>query len=119
MGFSTRYRGNVLVVSLSGELDHHSADELRQAIEKELDKDIARHILLDLSQLVFMDSSGVGVLLGRYRRVLAQGGKMAAYALHPHLKRLYELAALSKVIPAFASESLAVHELKKDEVLRR
>ncbi|MBT9156757.1 MAG: Anti-sigma F factor antagonist [Firmicutes bacterium] len=119
MGFSTRYRGNILVVSLSGELDHHTADELRQTVEKELDKDIARHILLDLSQLVFMDSSGVGVLLGRYRRILAQGGKMAAYSLHPHLEHLYEVAALSKVIPAFASENLAVNELKKDEGLRR
>jgi stage II sporulation protein AA (anti-sigma F factor antagonist) len=116
MGFSTRYRGNILVVSLSGELDHHTADELRTAMEKELDKDIARHMLLDLSQLAFMDSSGVGVLLGRYRRIHAQGGKMAAYALHPNLERLYELAALSRVIPVFAREELAVNELKKDEV---
>lgn len=119
MGFSTRYRGNVLVVSLSGELDQHTADELRTAIEKELDKDIARHMLLDLSQLAFMDSSGVGVLLGRFRRIHAQGGKMAAYALHPHLERLYELAALSRVIPAFAAEDTAILELKKDEAHRR
>jgi len=116
MGFSTRYRGNILVVSLAGELDHHTANDLRHALEKELDKDIARHILLNLSELTFMDSSGIGVLLGRYRRISAQGGKMAACSLHPHLERLYDLVALSKIIPAFPSEDLAVGELKKDEV---
>lgn len=114
MEISTKYRGNVLVVTLKGELDHHTADGLRQVVEKELDKDIAQHLLLNLSQLKFMDSSGLGVILGRYRRLSAQGGKMATCSLHPHVERLYELAGLPKIIPVYPTEEAALPELRRE-----
>ena len=114
MEITTRYRNNVLVVTLKGELDHHTADGLRQIVEKELDKDIAQHVLLNLSGLKFMDSSGLGVILGRYRRLSAQGGRMAACNLHPHIERLYELSGLPKIIPVYATEDAALPELRRE-----
>jgi len=114
MDVTTKYRGNVLVVNLKGELDHHTAENLRKTVEHELDKEIAQHLLLNLSGLKFMDSSGLGVILGRYRRVSAQGGRVAACALHPHVARLYELAGLPKIIPVFDSEDDAIVELRQE-----
>ncbi|MBS3872857.1 MAG: anti-sigma F factor antagonist [Firmicutes bacterium] len=113
MEIDLRYRGNVLVVTLKGELDHHAADKLRQLVEKELDKEIAIHLLFNLPGLTFMDSSGLGVILGRYRRVNAAGGKVGACSLHPYIERLYQMAGLPRIIPVYESEEAALVSLKR------
>ncbi|MBS3939107.1 MAG: anti-sigma F factor antagonist [Peptococcaceae bacterium] len=112
MEIELKYRGNVLVVTLKGELDQHSADRFRDNVEKELDKEIAMHVLFNLSDLTFMDSSGLGVILGRYRRVNSAGGRMAACFVHPSVERLYNMAGLPRIIPSYDSEVHALAALK-------
>jgi len=112
MEIELKYRGNVLVVALKGELDHHTANRFREAVEKELDKEIALHVLLDLSRLTFMDSSGLGVILGRYRRVNSAGGRMAACFLNDGVERLYQMAGLPRIINSYESEATALAAIK-------
>lgn len=113
MEVATRYRGHVLIVGIKGELDHHTAPVLRTAIEQELDKDIASHILLNLADLEFMDSSGLGVILGRYRRISGSGGQMAAFGLHGHIARVFELVGLPKILSVYDSEEAALAAMKR------
>jgi stage II sporulation protein AA (anti-sigma F factor antagonist) len=113
MDVSTRYRGNVLVVGITGELDHHTADALRKVMEEELDKEIAHHVLLNLSGLQFMDSSGLGVILGRYRRINASGGRMAACSLNGHIAKVFELVGLTKILAVYDREESALSDLKQ------
>ena len=61
------YKGTILIASLEGELDHHSAQYVRQKIDSELMKSSNRDMILDFSKVSFMDSSGIGVVIGRYK----------------------------------------------------
>ncbi len=104
-------KGRTLIVRLTGELDHHTADSLRTAIEKELDRDVASSVLLNLQGLTFMDSSGLGVILGRYRRLSQMGGQMAACCLNQQVKRVFELSGLTRIMGIYPTEQLALEQL--------
>jgi stage II sporulation protein AA (anti-sigma F factor antagonist) len=99
---------DILVVRLFGELDHHSASTVRQTIEAELDKGIYTHLVLNLADLDFMDSSGLGVILGRYKKVTQLGGKMILCSIRPSLYRLLEMSGLFKILPIYGDEQSAV-----------
>lgn len=99
---------NVLIVRLRGELDHHTAAKVRKTIEHELDKGNITHLVLNLAELDFMDSSGLGVILGRYKKVCQLGGKMSLCSIQPSVYRLMEMSGLFKILPTYEDESSAV-----------
>lgn len=103
--------GDVLIVRLDGELDHHTADQLRGQMEKEINKGNALHVLLSLKNLHFMDSSGLGVILGRYKQITARGGDMIVCSINPVIYRLFELSGLFKIMKIKESEEEALHIL--------
>ncbi|ALA51030.1 anti-sigma F factor antagonist [Shouchella clausii] len=100
---------HVLLVRLEGELDHHSAKELRSQIEARLEN--IQHIVLNLAELSFMDSSGLGVILGRYKQIKANGGEMVVCAISPTIERLFEMSGLFKIIRLEESERFALQKL--------
>ena len=67
-------KGDTLVVCLSGEIDHHVAEKIRNDIDDEIKLYETKNLILDFSKVTFMDSSGVGVVLGRYKKVGERGG---------------------------------------------
>ncbi|GIN08285.1 anti-sigma F factor antagonist [Shouchella clausii] len=97
------------MVRLEGELDHHSAKELRSQIEARLEN--IQHIVLNLAELSFMDSSGLGVILGRYKQIKANGGEMVVCAISPTIERLFEMSGLFKIIRLEESERFALQKL--------
>lgn len=103
MKVAKEYRGNVLIVTAVGELDHHTAGILKGRIEEELNKGRMRHIVLDLSGLSFMDSSGLGVLLGRYKELAKWQGSILVFGLQPLVEKLFFMTGLNKLIPVHDS----------------
>lgn len=101
----------VLIVRLSGELDHHEAGILRTAWQKELHANDVKHIILNLKEVSFMDSSGIGVVLGRYKEITAFGGVLAMCSVNPSLKRIFEMSGLFKIIRLEENEQLALDSL--------
>ncbi|MFT8872433.1 MAG: anti-sigma F factor antagonist [Sporolactobacillus sp.] len=101
----------VLCIRLEGELDHHTAEELRQRVTAVMDEEIVQHILLNCEKLTFMDSSGLGVILGRYRQIVGLGGELVVCALSPSVRRLFELSGLFKIIRFEPDEDDALHTL--------
>jgi stage II sporulation protein AA (anti-sigma F factor antagonist) len=99
---------HVLCVRLEGELDHHTADELRDRVNQALERKPVRHILLNLGGLEFMDSSGLGVILGRYKQITSQGGEMVVCSISPFVKRLFEMSGLFKIIRLEDDEAYAL-----------
>lgn len=98
-----------------GELDLQVADLFRQQLERHLAITRAKNLVLDLSRVSFIDSSGLGVILGRYRRVKAQGGEVAIVNVQPPVDRLLELAGLHRLVRFYANEEEALGELAKGE----
>ncbi|MCM3738810.1 anti-sigma F factor antagonist [Oceanobacillus luteolus] len=102
---------DVLIVRLSGELDHHTAESLRSEWKDMLYQHPVKHVLLNLDGITFMDSSGLGVILGRYKEVLQLGGEMVVCSVSPSIKRLFEMAGLFKIIRLAENESFALETL--------
>ncbi|PRX73842.1 SpoIIAA-like anti-anti-sigma regulatory factor [Cohnella sp. SGD-V74] len=103
---------NVLIVRLRGELDHHTADIVRYKMEDAILRGRCDHVVLSLKDLQFMDSSGLGVILGRYKLIKGRGGKMVVCDTQPSVKRLFELSGLFKILSFYDSERSAVAGLE-------
>lgn len=82
---------------LVGELDHHGAGEVREAIDEAVLRHCVRRLILDFSGLTFMDSSGVGLIMGRYRLLRSLGGELQVVGASPRLERMIRLAGLDKL----------------------
>ena len=79
---------------LQGEIDHHGAGQLREAIDDSVRRACPRLLVLDLGGVEFMDSSGIGLVLGRYRLMQDLGGKLALRNLPPHIRRVMRVAGI-------------------------
>lgn len=88
----------VLVAWLSGELDHHAADTAKAELDSALMRRKGGKVVLDLSRLTFMDSSGIGVVLGRYKKVKESGGKLAVRSPSEKMDRILRLAGIYSVV---------------------
>ncbi|WP_035297883.1 anti-sigma F factor antagonist [Brevibacillus thermoruber] len=108
---ATETKQDVLVVRLQGELDHHTAEELRSKVDEILRNPHIRHIVLSLADLAFMDSSGIGVILGRYKQISTRSGEMVVCSINPTIYRIFEMSGLFKVIKFRESEAEALHVL--------
>lgn len=102
---------NVLCIRLGGELDHHTADELRRQATAIIEEHEIRHIVLNLESLTFMDSSGLGVILGRYKQIKHLHGEMVVCAISPAVQRLFEMSGLFKIIRLEPTEQYALKRL--------
>lgn len=94
-------RGSTLIAVFSGELDHHFAEYARNKIEGELLKATTRNVIFDFSGLSFMDSSGIGVIVGRYANIKKLGGRMAIICKNQKIFRILEISGILKLMPVF------------------
>jgi len=83
---------------LEGELDMKSAAYLKNTIDLEIDRKGIRTVILYMENLRFIDSSGLGVILGRYKKLLPLGGQVKIVNVPPHLYKIMELSGLPKII---------------------
>jgi stage II sporulation protein AA (anti-sigma F factor antagonist) len=98
MVLKNRRQGSRLTVHLSGELDHHCAKKVRQEMDRLLADTAIKELVLDLRGLEFMDSSGIGVLMGRYRTLSKRGGRMRVCNLSGQVERVFNVSGLYRII---------------------
>lgn len=113
MGLQTTFvvKENVLIVRFKGELDHHEAENIREKWQTKMYHHPIKHVVINLEALEFMDSSGLGVILGRYKEVLQLGGEMVVCSPTPSVKRLFEMSGLFKIVRLEESEQYALSTL--------
>ena len=98
MELNAQKRGARLSVQLSGELDHHSAEQTRIMLDTLL-RDVTVHeLVLDLSGMTFMDSAGIGVLLGRFRKLSMRGGRMIVRGMNASVDRLFQMSGIYAIV---------------------
>ena len=83
-----------LTAMLIGDLDHHSAREMRKEIDALIEKYHPTLLRLDFSAVQFMDSSGIGLIMGRYRLMKLIGGSLLVCSVPPHIKRIIDLSGV-------------------------
>lgn len=101
-------KNKVLCIRLIGELDHHTAELLRSEVTAVTNQIEVKHIILNLAELTFMDSSGLGVILGRYNYINSIGGEMVVCAISTAVKRLFEMSGMFKIIRLEVNEEHAL-----------
>lgn len=94
-------RGSTLIAIFTGELDHHFAEYARNKMEGELLKATTRNVVFDLTDLSFMDSSGIGVIAGRYANIRKLGGRAVIICKNQKICRILEISGISKLMPVF------------------
>ena len=89
--------GGTLTAHLMGELDHHTAAPIRNEIDAAVLAARSTRLVLDLSRLSFMDSSGIGLIMGRYRLMASLEGEVRIQGANPRMERMIRLAGLDKL----------------------
>lgn len=92
------FLGQTATAYLEGELDHHSAPAVRKALDELLDTGALKTLVLDMSGLTFMDSSGIGVILGRYNRMTERGGSVAVAKPSPGIHKLLSMTGIYQLV---------------------
>ena len=90
--------GNSVIVRLAGELDHYCAQSIRRELDSLIADRTVRWLILDFSHLQFMDSSGIGVILGRYRQLRDRGGQVGVVHMNEHIARIFHMSGMDRVI---------------------
>ncbi len=87
-------KDSTLVVELSGEIDHHVCDKIREDIDEEIKLYSAEHLIFDFSGVSFMDSSGIGMVLGRYKRISEKGGTVKIRNASRLVRQLLDMSGI-------------------------
>ncbi|HHW68232.1 MAG: hypothetical protein PWP07_1093 [Epulopiscium sp.] len=101
-----------LIVRISGEIDHHTSEDIREKLDREYQRQNAKNIIFDFSDIQFMDSSGIGVIMGRYKNVKERGGQVGIFNVQPQIDRIFQLSGLYKIINHYQSLDEAVASLQ-------
>lgn len=107
---------NILVVELLGELDHHEAQHIREGIDEAAQANGAKCLVLDFSKVRYMDSSGIGVVLGRYRKLTDRGGEVAIVSCSAMVKTILNMAGIFSLMQYFDAKEDAILYFKRKEV---
>ena len=96
--FEANRVGDVLEITLYGEIDHHNAVAIRGQIDDLLGEERPQKAVLDLSHIEFMDSSGLGLIMGRYALMERLGGELTVRDPHPRLVKIFQMAGLQRMV---------------------
>lgn len=107
MEMNLDYKEDIMIVRLSGELDQHYASALRSEIDTQVTHRGIHKIVFDFSNVGFMDSSGIGVIMGRYRLMQSVGGSVCAFGISKRLDRLIEMSGIKRIVNVYADEESA------------
>lgn len=95
---------NTLVVKLKGELDMMVTEKLRREIDKKLEDNNVSNMIINLEKVTFIDSSGLGVIIGRYKKISSQRGKMYIVGASPSVEKILVFCGINKLVPIYNSE---------------
>ncbi len=98
MKFISSREGDALVIKIKGELDHHCSKQVREGIDKLLCDGTISDLIFDFEKLQFMDSSGIGVIMGRYKLLQERNGRVFVRNMSNQVKRVFNVSGLYRII---------------------
>ncbi|MBQ4639624.1 MAG: STAS domain-containing protein [Clostridia bacterium] len=89
---------NTVTVYLEGEMDHCSAQQIRRMLDQSIQESDIKNMVLDMREMSFMDSSGIGVILGRYKVLRSRGGKLTVRNMNRQVEKVFKLSGMDQII---------------------
>ncbi|NLJ76050.1 MAG: anti-sigma F factor antagonist [Peptococcaceae bacterium] len=102
---------DTLFVRPNGELDLGVADQLRRTLDETIEKGRAKNLVINLAKVSFVDSSGLGVLLGRYNRISKNGGQVFIVSPQPQVRKVLDLSGLLRIMNEYPNENEALGKI--------
>ncbi|WP_026477991.1 anti-sigma F factor antagonist [Alkaliphilus transvaalensis] len=102
---------NKLIIKFDGELDHHVAENIRVELDEMIEKKRTKHLIFNLADLRFMDSSGIGVIMGRYKNISKMGGKVAIIEVPEKIDKIFSLSGLYRIVEKYENLTEALNRL--------
>lgn len=97
-------RKKTLVIRMPRELDHHSAEQIRLTADQMIARKNVNQVEFDFRDTDFMDSSGIGVIMGRYKRVYLLGGEVFAVHTNERMKRILSMSGVTKIMQIYEED---------------
>ena len=88
-----------LLVEITEDIDHHVAEKIRRKIDEQITRYMPRKTVFDFSRVTFMDSAGIGMIIGRYKMMKLIGGSLEIVNVGSQTKRILEMSGIGKIIP--------------------
>lgn len=88
----------VLILNIDEEIDHHTSDMMRKKLDNEITRYMPRKVILDFEKVTFMDSAGIGMVLGRYKMVKMLGGNMELRNVSSNVRKIFDMSGITKLI---------------------
>lgn len=95
---------NYLTIYLPRDVDHHSVEEIKQEADRLIDRNHIRYVIFDFADTWFMDSSGIGVIMGRYKKVCLLGGGVFAVNTNERMKKILKMSGVTKIMQIYEEE---------------
>lgn len=102
---------NLLVEFGMTELDHHVASTIRDEIDEILMTKSVKNIVFDFKNINFMDSSGIGVIIGRYKKISSEKGTVSVININSRVKKVFDLSGMNKIIKVCSTYEEALSSL--------
>lgn len=99
MEISSKLNKNTLIIGLSGELDECTANYTRSAMDELIVDNSFKKLVVDMRELEFMDSTGIGVLIGRYKKLKSKNILMYVVNPNSHIEKIFKMSGLYEIIP--------------------
>ncbi len=91
-------KNKMLIFKLTEEIDHHTSEKIRKRADYEIEIHIPKKVVFDLENVTFMDSSGIGMIIGRYKLVSLFGGTFVITNVNKIVKKTLEMSGILKII---------------------
>ncbi len=111
-GFHYELYKNCLVIYVTQDLDHHAVLSLRERSDRLIEAGDVKHVIFDFKDVGFMDSSGIGLLMGRYKKVMFLGGRAAVTSVGSAVDRIFKISGLYKIIEKYDTPGDAIKALE-------
>ncbi|MGL6200655.1 MAG: anti-sigma F factor antagonist [Lachnospiraceae bacterium] len=97
-------RENCLTIYLPNELDHHNAELIRREADRQIERNHIKYIIFDFADTNFMDSSGIGVIMGRYKKISLIGGEVWAMNTSERVRKILAMSGVTKIMQIYEEE---------------
>ncbi len=89
----------LVVFEITEEIDHHTTEKIRRKMDNEIERYMPKKVIFNFDKVTFMDSAGIGMLIGRYKTIKMLGGTAELINVNPSIKKIFEMCGLLKIIP--------------------
>ena len=96
----------LLILEITEEIDHHTTEKIRRLADYEIQRRSPKRVIFDFNRVVFMDSAGIGMVIGRYKTASMLGAKMEMINVKENVKKIFEMTGVLKIIPVIKEEKL-------------